>query len=167
MSQLSQPHATSAVATAGAAAVPADPDRPRRLMLATDLSPASDAATAMAVAMAIRHEAELVVLSVIDPRRLRLAGGRFLRRMDQERERVESSVQGVVQRARSAGARATFLVWEGEPAETIVAASEAEAIDIIVVGSHGRGRLARLLLGSTSGQVAEDAPRPVIVVPAE
>jgi nucleotide-binding universal stress UspA family protein len=139
---------------------------PRRVLLATDLSPASEAATGAAISLAAQHGADLLVLTVVDPRHLRLPGGPFLRRIDQERARVQGGVQGVVARARSAGVRATFLVWEGDPAETIAAAAEAEAADVIVVGSHGRGRLGRLILGSTSEQVAEDGTRPVIIVPA-
>lgn len=140
---------------------------PRRVLLATDLSPASEAATAEAIALAAQNSAELIVLTVVDPGRLRLPGGLFLRRIDQERARVQAGVQGIVSRARSAGAKATFLVWEGDPAETIVAAAEAEAVDVIVVGSHGRGRLGRLVLGSTSERVVEDGTRPVVIVPAD
>ncbi len=79
---------------------------------------------------------------------------------------MQAGVQDVVSRARSAGAKATFLVWEGDPGETIVAAAEAEAVDVIVVGSHGRGRLGRLILGSTSERVVEHGTRPVVIVPA-
>lgn len=135
------------------------------MLLATDLSGASQSATEKAISLAVEQDRELIVLSVVDPRRLRLPGGLFLRRVDQERARVQSGVQLVVARARAAGARAMFLVWEGDPAESIVSASDAEGADVIVVGSHGRGRLARMLMGSTSAAVAEGAPRPVIVVP--
>jgi nucleotide-binding universal stress UspA family protein len=137
-----------------------------RLLLATDLSPASEAATTQAIDLAKRRDADLVVLSVVDPRRLRLPGGPFVRRADQERAELLSGVQGIVARARSTGVRATFLVWEGDPAETIMAASESEAADVIVMGSHGRGRIGRLLLGSTSARVSEEARCRVIVVPS-
>ena len=144
--------------------MPADRVDLRRLLLATDLSPASERAADEAIRLAIESSAELVVLSVIDPGRLRLPGGVFLRRIDQERMRVETQVQDLVNRARKAGVRATFLVWEGEPAEAIVAASEAELADAIVLGSHGRGLLGRLVLGSVSARVAEHAPCRVVVV---
>jgi len=137
-----------------------------RLLLATDLSPASESATVEAIALAKRRDADLVVLSVVDPRRLRLPGGPFVRRADQERAELLSGVQAIVVRARSAGVRATFLVWEGDPAETIIAASESEAADVIVMGSHGRGRIERLLLGSTSKRVSDEARCRVIVVPS-
>ena len=136
----------------------------RRLLLATDLSHASERAADEAIRLAVESGAQLVILSVIDPGRLRLPGGVFLRRVDQERARIETDVQKLVNRARQAGARATFLVWEGDPAEAILAAVEAEGIDVVVLGSHGRGLLGRLVLGSVSTRVAELARCRVVVV---
>jgi nucleotide-binding universal stress UspA family protein len=137
----------------------------RRLLLATDLSAASERAADEAISLAIESHAQLVVLSVIDPGRLSLPGGRILRRIDQERSRIEAGVQAIVTRALAAGARTAFLVWEGDPAETILAAAEAEDVDVIVLGSHRRGLLGRLILGSTSARVSEGARRRVLVVP--
>ena len=77
---------------------------------------------------------------------------------------MESDAQLVVARARAAGARATFLVWEGDPAEAIVEASEAEGADLIVLGSHGRGVIGRLVLGSISARVADGARCRVLIV---
>ena len=139
----------------------------RRLLLATDLTAASDRAADRAIALAVELGAELIVLSVVDPGRLRLPGGRFLRRIDQERAHVEARAQALVIRARAAGARATFLVWEGDPAETILSASESERADAIVLGSHGRGALGRRLVGSISARVSDGARCSVLVVPRE
>jgi nucleotide-binding universal stress UspA family protein len=136
----------------------------RRLLLATDLSSASERAADEAIVLAVESGAQLLVLSVIDPRRLRLPGGLFLRRIDQERSLVEAGLHRLVNRARADGARATFLVWEGDPAEAILAASEAESVDVILLGSHGRGRLGRLVLGSVSTRVSEEASCEVLVV---
>jgi nucleotide-binding universal stress UspA family protein len=136
----------------------------QRVLLATDLSPASQSATEEAIAIAQREHAHLVVFSVIDPRLLRLPGGRFLRRIDQERADVEAGVQAVVARARTMGARATFLVWQGDPSEAIMEAAESEDVDLVVMGSHGRGPLGRLLLGSTSTRVSHESQREVVVV---
>ena len=119
-----------------------------------------------AIRLASDARAQLVVLSVIDPGRLRLPGGLFLRRVDEERARVESATQVLVARARATGVRATFLVWEGDPAEAILAASVSENVDLIVIGSHGRGPLGRFVLGSTSASVSQHARCRVLVVPA-
>jgi nucleotide-binding universal stress UspA family protein len=137
----------------------------RRLLFATDLTAVSERASEEAIRIAVETGGQLVILSVIDPTRLRLPGGRFLRRIDQERARIEAGAQLLVGRARAAGAKATYLVWEGDPVEAIVAASEAEDADVVVLGSHGRGRLGRLVLGSISMRVTEQAPCRVIVVP--
>ncbi len=111
----------------------------RRVLLATDLSPASESAAREAIRLASDSHAELVVLSVIDLGRLRLPGGLFLRRVDQERARIETEARVLVARARAASVRATFLIWEGDPAEAILAAATAESVDLIVIGSHERG----------------------------
>ena len=137
----------------------------RRILLATDLKADSSAAAARAIELALELGAELLVVSVIDPASLRLPGGRYFRRVDQERARVESVVQALVLQARAEGARATFLVWEGDPVEMILLAAAAEQCDLIVVGSHGRGRLGRLVLGSISNRLSARDPDRVIVVP--
>jgi nucleotide-binding universal stress UspA family protein len=139
----------------------------RRLMLATDLSAASERAAEEAIRLAVESGAALVVLTVLDPRRLRLPGGRFLRRIDQERARIEAGIRVLADRARAAGADVAFLVWEGDPAEVILAASEAEDVDVVILGSHRRSPLGRLVLGSMSAQVSEQARCPVLVVPRE
>ncbi len=144
-----------------------DDSRPiKRVLLATDLSVVSAKAADDAIDLAVEHDAQLIVMSVIDTSLLRLPGGRFLRRVDQERARIEDGAQALVHRARAAGARATFLVWQGDPAEVVLEAADAEAADVIVLGSHGRGRLGRLILGSTSRRVTEGARCPVLVVRA-
>ena len=160
------PSATLSVVPRIAPEDPALPDTVDRILLATDLSPASADAVDRAIGLAVERRAQLLVMSVVDPNRIRLPGGRFLIRIDQERARVEAGAQVIVARARTAGARATFLVWEGEPAPSILEAAASESVDMIVLGSHGRGRLGRMILGSTSARVLDEATCPVLVVPA-
>jgi universal stress protein A len=58
------------------------------------------------------------------------------------------------------------LLEEGEPAEQIVRASHSIPCDFIVMGSHGRSGLPRLLLGSVAEHVLREATCQVIVVKA-
>jgi nucleotide-binding universal stress UspA family protein len=139
--------------------------QPRKILLATDLSAASAPATDEAFAMARRLDAELLIVSVIDPTALRLPGGRFRVRVDQVRDERETLAQDLVGRGRGDGLRVTFLVWEGDPAESILEASDAEGAEVIVLGSHARGRIGRMLHGSVSQRVVRDARVPVVVVP--
>jgi len=113
--------------------------------------------------MAERLHAQLLVVNVIDPGGLRLPGGRLGPRLDQVRAEREAAVSRIVARARDVGLTARFLVWQGEPGPSLLEAAEAEGADLIVVGSHRRNRLGRLLLGSVSTYIVEHADRPVIV----
>ena len=135
-----------------------------KLLLATDLSEASSAATEEAFELAARLGASLLVVSVIDPGSLLLPGGRFRARIDQVRENREQAAQALVERGHEAGVTVSFLVWTGDPGDMIVSAAEAEHADMIVVGSHGRGAVGRLFLGSVSEHVVRNAPCPVLVV---
>ncbi len=137
----------------------------RRILLAVDQSGSSNGASREAIRLASEERAALIVLSVVEPHNLHLPGG-TRRRVDQERDRLASGALDIVRAARDAGVPATFLIWEGDPAETILEASLAERADTIVLGSRPRTNLRRIVLGSVSSQVAKLATCEVVVVPA-
>jgi len=132
--------------------------------LAVDLTASSREAANEAIELAKHDGAELVVLSVVEQHNLHLPGG-GARRVDQERDRLAAGAQTIVRKAREAGVRATYLVWEGDPAEAILDASRAEEAGVIVLGSRPRLNISRLILGSVSSEVAKRATCDVIVVP--
>ncbi len=146
--------------------MPGDAPHPgvSKLLLATDLSEASSSATELAFELAGSLGASLLVVSVIDPGSLLMPGGRFRARVDQVRARHEQQAQGLVEQGRESGIDVSFLVWTGDPGDQIVAAAEAEHVDMVLVGSHGRGAVGRLFLGSVSEHVVRNAPCPVLVV---
>ena len=134
----------------------------RRILLATDLSPASDGATRQALELARDLGAGLLIVSVVD---LSVAPtGGHGGRMDQRRAAREEAAQAVVVRGRQAGIAVSFLVWEGEPGPAIVDAAAAEEASMVIVGTHGRNRVGRLLLGSVSDYVVRHATCPVLIV---
>lgn len=55
-------------------------------------------------------------------------------------------------------------VLEGPPADAIIDVANTRESDVIVMGSRGLGRLAGLLLGSTSQKVVSHAPCPVLII---
>jgi nucleotide-binding universal stress UspA family protein len=152
------PYAASVAATHAGATVPPI----RTILLATDLTAASREATERAVELASRLEARLLIVNVLEKRRL--SGGGSHERVDQARSERESMLVNVVRGAREAGATAEFLVWEGDPGDSIAAAAEAEHADIVVVGTRGRSGAERMLLGSVSDHVVRHADCPVLVV---
>ncbi len=137
----------------------------RRILLAVDLTPASRDAADEAIKRAKDDGADLIVLSVVEQHNLHLPGGGS-RRVDQERDRLAAGAQAIVRQARDAGVRATYLIWEGDPAEAILEASHAEGADVIVLGSRPRLNVRRLILGSVSSEVAKRAICDVIVIPS-
>jgi universal stress protein A len=136
----------------------------RTVLLATDLGRASADAAERAIDLAGQLRAELLIVSVIDDGRS-LADGKIERpRVDQVRDRRNSVAQALVIQARRAGVAARFLIWQGEPGESITAAAQAESCDLIVMGTHGRTGLRRSLAGSVSDYVVRNAPCPVLIV---
>jgi nucleotide-binding universal stress UspA family protein len=85
-------------------------------------------------------------------------------RAEIEAEAVDTITRALadVQGAGSASVRVDQVAVEGRPAESILAHSEDA--QLIVVGTHGKGLVRRVLLGSTSRQVLNDAERPVAIV---
>jgi universal stress protein A len=138
----------------------------RRILLATDLSAASEGAALQALDLARDLEATLLIVSVIDPPSLLVPGGRFGLRVDQVRRDREVAAQDLVSRGRAMGVAVTFLIWEGDAGESIVEAARSEQVDMVVVGSHGRGSVGRFFIGSVSDHVVRHAPCPVLVVRA-
>ena len=67
-------------------------------------------------------------------------------------------------RARKAGEGAKTALIQGVAAERIVAAARRNRADLIVIGTHGRTGLARLMLGSVASRVVATAACPVLTV---
>lgn len=135
----------------------------RRILLATDLSTASSGATDQAFELAHSLGASLLLVSVID-----LAGGSRVGqrplRMDERRAARETAARALVLEGRRHGVRVSFLIWSGEPGPSIVDAADSEGADLIIVGSRGRSRVERLVLGSVSDHVVRNAHCPVLIV---
>jgi nucleotide-binding universal stress UspA family protein len=107
----------------------------------------------------------MLVVNVID---LRAGLGRHPTaprpsRFDQVRSERERQLLAIVERARADGVESAFLVWTGEPGQSIVAAAEAEGADLIVVGTRALDRAGKFLLGSVSDYVINHSGCPVLI----
>jgi len=67
-------------------------------------------------------------------------------------------------RLRGHGLNATALLYEGQPAAAIIGAAAERKADLVVVGTHGRTGLRRVMLGSVARNVMQHAPCSVLVV---
>lgn len=74
-------------------------------------------------------------------------------------------IQSFAERLRNAGIEATALLVHGATVETILQEASDVDADMIVVGSHGKGAMYQLLLGSVSEGVLHKSSLPVLVIP--
>jgi nucleotide-binding universal stress UspA family protein len=81
---------------------------------------------------------------------------------DEIRNRFETDWCAPLNRA---GVECRRQLRDGSPVEVLLAVAEDEDADLIVLGSRGLGVYPEVLLGSTSTQVAQNATRPVTIVP--
>lgn len=83
--------------------------------------------------------------------------------LDQAREHVKRQEDAL----RRTGIDTTWAVEWGKPVDMIVATASEQRADLIVMGTHGRRGVRRLILGSVAEGVLRDAQCPVLVVPPE
>jgi len=74
-------------------------------------------------------------------------------------------IQDIAESLRQKGLDATGLLIQGSTAETILKQAEKLKAEMIIMGSHGRGAVYKMLVGSVSQAVLRKAQCPVLVVP--
>ena len=125
----------------------------KHILLATDGSPYSEAAALVAGHLAKQAGLPISVVSVVTSSH-----------SEERRKAAEQAVATKVERLKGLGLQVEGRVVEGRPDEAIVKAAEDTGADLIVVGSHGRTGLKRILLGSVAERVIGNANCPVLVV---
>lgn len=80
-------------------------------------------------------------------------------------QKDHKKVQELADGLRANGIDATALLVRGPTAETILAQADKLDVEMIVVGSHGKGAMVQLLVGSVSEGVLRESTRPVVVIP--
>lgn len=76
-------------------------------------------------------------------------------------------LEGMAQKLRNTGLQVTTDIRMGIPAVKLAEMAEAHDVAAIVVGSHGRSMLGRVLLGSVSSGVLHQTMRPVLIIPVK
>jgi nucleotide-binding universal stress UspA family protein len=139
-----------------------------KLLLATDGSAFSAAATRAVISAVKRDAAEIRVMHVVDARKERLPE---MTALDGEvmnapalRRSAEALVQETAQLLRAAGLPATTVVVWGDPRSQIIEAAEEWRADLLVLGSHGKTGPQEFSMGSVSDAVAHHAPCSVEIV---
>ena len=136
----------------------------RTILHPTDFSDRSDAAFHLACALARDYRARVVVLHVVPPP-LNWAEEVARRPPDSYRDQLWHEYL-LRRQAPDPSTPLEYRLEEGDPAEEILRVAEDTGCDLVVMGTHGRGGLRRLLMGSVAERVLRNAPRPVLTVTA-
>lgn len=140
-----------------------------RLLVALDFSDCSREALRAALIIAERTAPmEMVVLTVLEPLDEEEAQSEgALREVEQTIQALHEMVQTELA-ARGgtmpAGANVQYTTARGNPAEQIIQQARAYHVDVIVMGTHGRTGLDRLIAGSVAEKVVRHAPCSVLTV---
>jgi nucleotide-binding universal stress UspA family protein len=118
------------------------------VLFATDFSEASEPAGRVAVEIARSFGARLCVVHVVPP----------VTDASVAAERVAAT-------ARALGVKVDTVLLSGRAAAELVAYARDKRADLIVIGTHGRTGVSRVLLGSVAEHVVRAAPCPVLTVP--
>ena len=168
--------------------MPADPTpmpQIRRILYATDLSETARHAVGYACTLADRFQADVTMMHVIPDSVEEISAGAGMDLMDRLRDeqreafnqdgvdgaeaalrrRVEETTATLRDRMPACPlSRAQVQVLIGDPVEAMVHAAADGKFDLVVMGTHGHGRLEGKLLGSVAAGVVQRCPIPVMVV---
>lgn len=146
---------------------PQPTDRPIRLLVPLDGSVLAEEAIPTADLWAEATDAELVLLRVVEPPSYPLYGdGYAYIPFDPDVEVAEARryLQEKVDRLQANGKRVTARAIVGQPSLMVARVAHDEGVDVIMMATHGRGGLARLVLGSVATATLQRADVPVLLV---
>ena len=137
-----------------------------RIVVPTDGSVEGDRAVAHALALAAVHDATVHAIYVVDTSSY---AGMSVEASwegvgDLLRSDAAEAVAAVEERAKGTDVDVETAVVEGSPSREIVRYAEGNGCDLVVMGTHGRGDIDRLLLGSVAEKVVRAAAVPVLTV---
>lgn len=142
----------------------------KNILIATDGSPASAHAAGLAVGLARSHGAALTAVYVVDPYpylgvgELNPAGFQaYMAAAQTMAAQAHATVEALCQQGGAPVALQVRMVEDATAVQGILQAAAQAQADLIVMGSHGRTGLSRLMLGSVANKVVAESPIPVLV----
>lgn len=141
----------------------------KTILIATDGSEVGGKAIAQGLEVAAKFKARVIIVKVTEMwSALDVAGRDALARIETYESAAGEAAKKVLAVAKADADKAgipceTIHVPDRSPAEGIVATAEARGCDLIVMGSHGRRGMSKLLLGSQAHNVLTHTTKPVLI----
>jgi nucleotide-binding universal stress UspA family protein len=137
-------------------------ERIRKILFPTDLSPASNAVLRHATALARGNDASLLILHVEEPPLAYGGGEVFYSAGEINTDALQAMLDKVAPQDPAVKVERRLVI--GDPASEIPRVAKEENVDLIVMGTHGRTGLLRLLMGSVAELVVRRAHCAVLTV---
>lgn len=139
-----------------------------KILIGVDDSACSDAAVAHVAGTEWPKAAKFLVVSAAAPILIGpgevTAADAISRLMEEHQKHHKEIAERAAARLRKSGLTTEARLARGDPRSALLDAAQAEHVDLIVVGSHGRTGIKKLLLGSVASHVVTHAPCNVLVV---
>ncbi len=138
----------------------------KRLLVPVDFSDSSAKMLKFAIDFARMHEAEMLLVHVIEP--MNYAVPRWLPEptalLEEQRKEAAAKIARLADRAHARRVKCTGEVHFGVVYEVIADLARESGADMIVIATHGRTGLAHMIIGSVAERVIHNAACPVLVI---
>jgi nucleotide-binding universal stress UspA family protein len=138
----------------------------KRVLVPTDFSESAHHALSYGVSFAAEYKAELLLVHVVESLTVGYASDLFPVPMAEVFDEIsgyaKTEIAKLAADVKQKGIPVREMVLQGKPSAEIVRVAKEEKVDIIVLGTHGKGMLDQALFGSTAERVIRKAPCPVL-----
>jgi len=134
----------------------------RKILFPTDFSSKGETALEYAASLARERNALLVIVHVQEPPAIYGEGSFYYGDPEPDADLLRSMLLAVKPKDPAVACHHRFV--QGFPAAAILSVAKEEDVDLIVMSSHGRTGLSRILMGSVAEEVMRKAECPVMVV---
>ena len=138
----------------------------KRILVPTDFSESARNALSYGISFSREYEAELLLLHVVETLAVGYASDLFPVPMAEVFQEISGYARAELEKlgveAREKGVAVRELLVQGKPSAEILRVAREETVDMIVLGTHGKGMIDKALFGSTTERVVRQAPCPVL-----
>lgn len=136
-----------------------------KILVTTDFSEVSDRALDYAIALARRYDARIYLTHVINPDPFQFAEPQLAQATYEKlRQAAEESITDLLISGKLRGVPHEVLMEEGNVWPTLEKLIAEHEIDLVIAGTHGRGKVQKFLIGSVAEEIFRQADAPVLTV---